>query len=275
MFLKRGERRAPIINRGTYTRTYAIDRCINKFIQWNHKECQVVSLGAGSDSRYFNLKVADKQPKLYVEIDYPQITSKKAMAICKNAKTKSMLNEVRIEGGGTELISADYWLLSEDLTSFDRILQRMVSMGFDTQLPTLFLSECVLVYLDPKIANSIISTTSTLSNPVFVTYEQIEPNDPFGAQMMENLKARGLSLPSIYEYPDVSSQKKRYIDGGYLCAVCHSMNSIWNGIPDTEKIRVQRLEIFDELEEWELLMGHYCLLIASKSQEFLNILVED
>jgi O-methyltransferase involved in polyketide biosynthesis len=188
VFLKRGQKRAPIINRGTYTRTYAIDRIITNFIKWNKKECQVVSLGAGSDSRFFNLHQANQEPKLYVEIDYPQVTSKKAMAVCKNATTKSMLSELRVEGGGTELVSTNYWLLSGDLIHFDRILERMIFMGLDTMLPTLFLSECVLVYLDSKVANAIVSATSTLADPTFVTYEQIEPNDPFGAQMMENLK---------------------------------------------------------------------------------------
>jgi hypothetical protein len=53
------------------------------------------------------------------------------------------------------------------------------------------------------------------------------------------------------------------------------MDHVWHSIPQTEMVRVQKLEIFDELEEWDLLMKHYCLLIASKSQELLNILMEN
>ena len=35
-------------------------------------------------------------------------------------------------------------------------------------------------------------------------------------------------------------------------------------ISEKEKKRVNTLEIFDELEEWNLLMSHYCLTIAIK-----------
>ncbi len=56
LFLKRTNRKAPIINRGTYVRSKGIDQYLSKFINLN-PIYQVISLGAGSDSRYFLLKV--------------------------------------------------------------------------------------------------------------------------------------------------------------------------------------------------------------------------
>ncbi len=35
----------------------------------------------------------------------------------------------------------------------------------------------------------------------------------------------------------------------------------------SERARVERLEIVDELEEWSLLMDHYCLCLAPSSAE--------
>lgn len=51
-------KRQPIINRGSYARTTGIDRIVKDFIGWSDsRSCQIISLGAGSDSRYFELKV--------------------------------------------------------------------------------------------------------------------------------------------------------------------------------------------------------------------------
>jgi tRNA wybutosine-synthesizing protein 4 len=56
-------------------------------------------------------------------------------------------------------------------------------------VPTCFLSECVLVYLDAVSGNRIIQWAAQILNEVmFITYEQIRPNDAFGRTMLANLK---------------------------------------------------------------------------------------
>lgn len=43
------------------------------------------------------------------------------------------------------------------------------------------------------------------------------------------------------------------------------MLSIYNSlIPQSEKIRINRIEMLDEVEEWELLMSHYCVSMGIK-----------
>ena len=34
-----------------------------------------------------------------------------------------------------------------------------------------------------------------------------------------------------------------------------------------ERTRIERLEMFDEFEEWDLLQGHYCVTLAVCSNE--------
>jgi len=58
-FLAPGEqivKRYPIINRGTYVRTTAIDRLVKRFLDTEpgHPK-QIISLGAGSDTRFWRL----------------------------------------------------------------------------------------------------------------------------------------------------------------------------------------------------------------------------
>ena len=56
-------------------------------------------------------------------------------------------------------------------------------------VPTLFLSECVLVYMAVKDSSQLIAwAASRWERAAFVIYEQIRPHDAFGRVMMQNLK---------------------------------------------------------------------------------------
>ena len=53
--------RPPLINIGTYVRTSAIDALVHQWLQISEaagQKCQVVSLGAGSDTRYWRIAVS-------------------------------------------------------------------------------------------------------------------------------------------------------------------------------------------------------------------------
>ena len=58
----------------------------------------------------------------------------------------------------------------------------------------MFLSECVLIYLEPQHSDSLMRWISdTCSCAVFAAFEQILPDDPFGKMMLRNLQACDLS----------------------------------------------------------------------------------
>jgi [phosphatase 2A protein]-leucine-carboxy methyltransferase len=58
-----GSRKPPLINVGTHHRTWAIDLLVEQFLQRGGK--QVVSLGAGSDTRFWRLMVCLSLPLPY------------------------------------------------------------------------------------------------------------------------------------------------------------------------------------------------------------------
>ena len=65
-------RRPPLINVGTHARTYALDLLVKQFLdapyvdglssEGKGKGKQIVSLGAGSDTRFFRLMVSAPDP---------------------------------------------------------------------------------------------------------------------------------------------------------------------------------------------------------------------
>ena len=48
-------------------------------------------------------------------------------------------------------------------------------------------------------------------------------------------------------------------------AECYNMSQIYaKKLEQTEKHRIEKLEIFDEFEEWELLQKHYCVCLGKR-----------
>lgn len=72
----------------------------------------------------------------YYEIDFPEITMKKAMTIKKSKELSSLLDDpekVKIERGGMDLKSTGYCLLGGDLRNWSDIASRMIDAGFDAR----------------------------------------------------------------------------------------------------------------------------------------------
>ena len=67
----------PLINRGTWTRVYAIRSMIEKVVNnMNGKGINIINLGAGLDSLYFIMNEKFSNIKYY-ELDYEDICYKK------------------------------------------------------------------------------------------------------------------------------------------------------------------------------------------------------
>ncbi|KAF8925848.1 hypothetical protein BGZ58_000422, partial [Dissophora ornata] len=191
---------------------------------------------------------------------------KKAAVVKKNKVFTDVIADpnLKLGLGGTELYSKDYCLLSGDLREFEAdILPKMKAHGFDTSIPTLFLSECVLIYIQPRDSDAIMDWVGkNMDASLFVVYEQINPTDAFGAMMLRNLKARQIELPGIHEYPSLKSQEERFLSRGWLAAKAVTMNTLHDSLSVDEMKRISGLEIFDEVEEWHLLADHYCVAWA-------------
>ncbi|KAI9281612.1 S-adenosyl-L-methionine-dependent methyltransferase [Sporodiniella umbellata] len=280
-FVKKPVRRSPIINRGTFIRNYALDRLVQQFLSLGPKK-QIVSLGAGFDTRYFTIKAglldtetAKLSPQLarYFEIDFSEITTKKAMTIHRQRDLSELIGEMKIERGGLDLKAKDYCLLGGDLRNWSEVSNHLLSAGFDVNVPTLFLSECVFIYLSPHDSQKIIQwITETTSHAMFALYEQIKPNDAFGKMMIRNLKSRSIDLKGIYEFPDLIHQQKRFKDLGWNHAVAMDINTVHDQCVSKEEIaRIAKIEMLDELEEWRMISAHYCIVWAYKTKEFLDL----
>jgi O-methyltransferase involved in polyketide biosynthesis len=255
---------------GTYTRTTAIDRIVDTFISSQPSKCiQIISLGAGSDTRFFRLQ--QQRPDLdlvYYELDFPTNTKAKisrlqSPAFIETAKRLSG-SDLEVNEEGTQLRSASYCIYPIDLRTLPS--RKIPLRDLDDRRPTLLISECCLVYLSPDNADAVLQYfTKQLTRALaIVIYEPIRPFDSFGRRMVSNLTARGIQLRTVEKYADLKEQRDRLEQAGFAGdgggAEAADVDFIWREwVDEQEKERIDGLEWMDEVEEFVLLGKHYCV----------------
>ncbi|KAL7276544.1 carboxy methyl transferase for protein phosphatase 2A [Rhizina undulata] len=269
---KEVQRRYPLINRGTYVRTTAIDMLVNRFISSTPSKKQIISLGAGSDTRYFRLldDPATANSIIYHEFDFAAVTSQKIASIIKSPAITSLVSDpaLRIDQEAGTLYSPRYSIHPFDLRSLQPGCK--VPEGIDPSLPTLFISECCLIYLSPEEADNILKwITRDFSGAAgIILYEPIGGDDAFGKVMVQNLAARGIVLKTLKRYSSLGRQKERLrvlgFSGGQEAADVDYIHDYW--VSAEERERIAGLEMLDEVEEWQLLARHYCIAWGWRGQ---------
>ncbi|CAA7258954.1 unnamed protein product [Cyclocybe aegerita] len=215
----------PLINIGTYVRTAAIDSLVDQWLQLASNAGQKCQIAGSLED---NLQV-------YVEVDFPEITTKKAMAIKKHKELVSLLgdpSQVSLAQGGTALRSPKYYLIPTDIRRPpSEMLESFLYSSFDAEhpaildpsIPTLLLFECVLAYMSPVDSSRLLDwfvKVQQKHNGVLgcIVYEMFGLNDSFGRVMVNNLKERGISLPGADPYPTVENLPNRFLQTGFSAA---------------------------------------------------------
>lgn len=94
-------------------------------------------------------------------------------------------------------------------------------------------------------------------------YEQIQPDTMFGRQMIRNLEERGAPLYGVHATPTLAAHAARLTRAGWHHAFAEDLNTLYRDVIDPgDRMRIEGLEMFDEFEEWHLIMAHYCVAVA-------------
>ncbi|CAL1528954.1 unnamed protein product [Lymnaea stagnalis] len=274
MVPKSSSRKAPEISRGYYARVTSIQLLVEKFLRLTECRCQIVNLGAGFDTMYWRLSNAGLVPKGFVEVDFEQVTSRK----CHFIKSKQQLLEAlsgedsEIMMNKAELHSANYHLVSANLRNIGSFEAKLSASGIDRSLPTLFLSECVLVYIEADSTEKLIKwIADSFPTAFFINYEQVNMADAFGHVMIENLKARDCVLSGASACTSLTTQMNRFLNNGWSGGDALDMSAVYRYLPQEDLQRIERLELLDERELLEQLLSHYCLVWAYKDTSNLGL----
>ncbi|GJJ09304.1 hypothetical protein Clacol_003526 [Clathrus columnatus] len=258
--------RPPLINLGTYVRSKIIDDLI---IDWarvmtnSSTPFQIVSLGAGSDTRFWRLAVS-----LVLNI----------FMLCRDKRPNSL--------GWATKQRHNYILRGIDLRNLTDFAQ--TTSLLDPSVPTLVLAECVLVYMTKEQSNALLKhLTDTFSCVGAIVYEMYGLNDDFGRVMKANLKTRHLTLPGIDAYVTLNDQISRFLHTGFTRGHALSLKTLRYDYVESEEHqryvrynfkkreqpddgRLNKLEFLDEVEELDLVLNHYAISWGLKPSELLE-----
>lgn len=130
------------------------------------------------------------------------------------------------------------------------------------ELPTIFLAECVLVYMEASNCFNLLRALSErFPNAAFINYEQVNLNDRFGDVMLTNLRARGCTLAGVESCQSLDTQINRFLECGWS-AKAWDMIQVYNSLPSAERQRIERIEMLDERELLDQLFQHYCITVG-------------
>ncbi|XP_004586889.2 leucine carboxyl methyltransferase 1 [Ochotona princeps] len=270
------ERKAPEINRGYFARVHGVSQLIKAFLRRTECRCQILNLGAGMDTTFWKLKDEDLLPSKYFEVDFPMIVTRKL----HNIKCKPVLlnpiaevhSEDALQMDGHMMDSKRYAIVGADLRDLADLEEKLKKCNMNTQLPTLLIAECVLVYMTPEqSANLLKWAARSFDTAMFINYEQVNMGDRFGQIMIENLRRRQCDLAGVETCRSLESQKERLLVSGWETAAAVDMMELYSRLPRAEVNRIEALEFLDEMELLEQLMQHYCLCWATKGGRELGL----
>lgn len=280
-------RKAPEIHLGYFTRVSSIWRLIcktiDRIIEVQGEKLQILNLGAGFDTLYWRLSDHLQEIgkveilKSFIDIDLPEVTARKCLYV---RRSKLLLSKVAGDGNEevkfsrTDLHGHKYHAIAANFTDLPLLEKKLRDCsGFSFEVPTLFISECVFVYVDPLKISNFLTWASTNFNAsiALINHEQLNIFDKFGQVMLENLAQRGCSLPGIEACRDKNTHIDRLLNSGWQSGFCWTMNEIYNSMLNREEVdRVDKIELLDEKELVNQLFEHYCVSYGWKNKNQIN-----
>uniref|UniRef100_A0A3B4A1Q1 Leucine carboxyl methyltransferase 1 n=1 Tax=Periophthalmus magnuspinnatus TaxID=409849 RepID=A0A3B4A1Q1_9GOBI len=169
-------------------------------------------------------------------------------------------------------LDTTFWRLKEENllprkyfeVDFPTVVARKIH---NIKLPTVFVSECVLVYMSPTHSSNLVRWASEMFHTaMFISYEQVNMSDRFGQVMIENLQHRHCTLAGVQVCQSLDSQKERFLKAGWEHADALDMMTVYGMLPQEDVERIERLEFLDEKELLQQLLQHYSICWATKDK---------
>lgn len=250
----------PLLHRGYYARHRAVDAALRAFLK-RHPTGQIVALGAGLDSSFWRLRAAGCECA-YFEVDSELVVAEKQRLIRNSPLLLQAVGQKAAGVSGSQDDRGAYRLLAGDLRDMDTVAGALSQEGLDATAPTLVLCECVLAYLEPAHGDAVIAwARQNFADVLVVCYDVVKTSQAFAKMMLANFRKRGAPLLGAAE--DLEAVRRRF--RAFETSDIRNMKRVYEALvaasPD-ELRRIAALEIFDDPDQFALIMSHYCLVLA-------------
>ena len=266
---------------------------------------QVVVLGAGKDTGFFRqVSQRSKRPRegqqqqqqaqsqpavLWIEVDFPPVMQRKFTTLQSAPVYRQRRASMTSSGSGVssnestfiqkaqhdwpEASDWQHWLVGHDLRATPgQLLEKLKQCKLQTDQPVLFVVECVQMYMPHTAVGGLWrSVVSSCAKATVVLYEPILLHgDRFGQVMEQHmLRANVVKGDScLVQVRTLEQQLQALLDCGFSHATGCSMYEAYHTILTTEqRQRAANAEFLDEVEEWKMIMEHYCLVVATTTDK--------
>ncbi|KAF2396660.1 LCM-domain-containing protein [Trichodelitschia bisporula] len=275
-FVSKFRRRAPVINRGYWLRMRAIENALVDFLKEPTSAPKaIINLGCGYDTLPFRMlwKHGNRCSNIkFIDIDYPQLMEKKVATIVDNPvfNVQGLANEPSGTSKRILLHTAKYIAVGCDLGDISGLNSALKEELALENHAIMFIGEVSITYMEVEKADQLITWASSFENARFCLLEQHLPDGneaPFARTMLAHF-AKQTPLKSVERYPTMSDQKVRFLTRGWDSVDVANLWIIWQArafLSVAERLELNRVEPFDEWEEFALFAGHYFLLLAFSS----------
>jgi tRNA wybutosine-synthesizing protein 4 len=286
----------PLIRRGTHARVMCMDRVIKTFIA-TRENPHIVMLGSGKDTTFFRYTsgyfqdpvpattIDDETSSIkrvtWYEVDHPSMIQTKASKVRQHeAIFKSKVTPHSSGGFTVTKHNSQCHLVGHDLRDapadfLDKLSQHGLNPSSDS---ILFVSECVQMYLIETASQNLwIHLRQTCPDACLALFDPIvghSGNSRFGGMMEQNLLRLGVVTrdSSVLQTRTLSKHLEKLVTlSGWAQAVGCDMWSAYHTLMTAEqRQQATEVEVLDEVEEWRLIMQHYCLVVACTSERGLE-----
>ncbi|EQB51860.1 leucine carboxyl methyltransferase [Colletotrichum gloeosporioides Cg-14] len=273
-FVKKFQRRAPLINRGYHLRLKVIDTLVRRFLQRpSYRKKVVVNLGCGSDVLPWQCEVRYPdacRDVTFIDVDYPDLIQKKRRVVLDTPEMHALLGTWEVNDKSPIVLqSQKYCQIACDLRQLSA-LENALSKLFDLSATEfLFVAEVSITYMDTEGADGVINWAGSLQHAEFCLLEQIlpdGPDHPFARTMLKHFNKLNTPIKSVHRYPSVASQQARFETLGWSAAESWTLWEAWADdlfMTSEERRALDVVEPFDEWEEFALFASHYVVILAS------------
>ncbi|KAF2227000.1 hypothetical protein BDZ85DRAFT_56886 [Elsinoe ampelina] len=275
-FVRKFQRRSPLINRGYWLRMKAIEKTVADFLQEDTAKTKVVvNLGCGYDPlpfQFLGIHPEKCQNCVFVDVDYPQLMHRKLEVIRSNQPILDVLPGITYGNQIDPLLASaeKYKAVGCDLKNVAN-LDSSLRQFFDLEscsITFLFVAEVSVAYMEKPAANAVLSWAAKLPDSRFCLLEQHlpdGPDHPFAETMLKHFQKLRTPLHAI---GTLAQMRERFVAAGWP-ADSLDMKTLWelwsddNFLKSEERRHLDSVEPFDEWEEFALFGAHYFLLRAS------------
>ncbi|XP_952809.1 leucine carboxyl methyltransferase, putative [Theileria annulata] len=263
---------SPSLDMFIYMRVTALRSVIALFVEsFPNQTVQFVNLGAGLDTLSFWL-LSKYNNVLCFDLDFDTHLIYKAQLLTKSNEF-SFLNYKIING----LVHSDKYTMVpmnfEDLESVYKLEEK----GLSRELPTVFLSEFCLTYVQNDVSDKVIKFLSSFSSKpsAYIFLDYIGSWTAFGRWYSKLFEDFGAEFKSFKKYDTIEKHTKRYKELGWDHVMVNPMSFTYNELIDEEeRMRLKKLSKLENYDYFGVLPNHTVIGVAVTQKEKLSNLIQ-